>query len=288
MKLIAMMHTAGLHPTSFASDGAETERAVQRIIVASVTIVDLYNINNVVPGCALALEIPLFNGRPTIAIQDSKHGAKTAHNQLFTGARILTLGNFPMFFQMLLDIVNHPSSPLFHRDVERVDKQDDRAAAHLLSSETLDFILTHHPGRAGLLCYLFVLGELIDAWQHRTLTPLERAQMVLRARFFLMCWQSHIMQHPDHEVSVNFISRESFDIFIILCDSLLKLIVTFHPYSFSFNFLSWTNHCLTLPFGCVDMLYPHFFFGCAKPVLYLCSPVSWLCLPVFGCACGSR
>ena len=48
-----------------------------------------------------------------------------------------------------------------------------------------------------------------------------------------------------------------------------------------------TNHCLTLPFGCVDMLYPHFFFGCAKPVLCLCSPVSWLCLPVFGCACGS-
>ena len=63
--------------------------------------------------------------------------------------------------------------------------------------------------------------------------------------------------------------------------------VTFHPYSFPFNFLSWTNHCLSLPFGCVDMLYPHLFFGCAKPVLYLCSPVSWLCLPVFGCACGS-
>jgi len=175
MKLIAMMQAAGLHPTSFASDGTETECAVQRIVVASATAVDLYNINNVVPGCALTLEIPLFNGRPTIAIQDSKHGAKTACNQLFTGARILTLGNFPMFFQMLLDIINHPSSPLFCRDVERVDKQDDRAAARLLSSETLEFILTHHPDRAGLSCYLFVLGELIDAWQHRALTPLERA-----------------------------------------------------------------------------------------------------------------
>jgi len=80
-KLIAMMQAAELHPTSFASDGTETERAVQRIVVASATAVDLYNINNVVPGCALTLEIPLFNGRPTIAIQDSKHGAKTARNQ---------------------------------------------------------------------------------------------------------------------------------------------------------------------------------------------------------------
>ena len=61
----------------------------------------------------------------------------------------------------------------------------------------------------------------------------------------------------------------------------------FSPLLFSFNFLSWTNHCLTLPFGCVNMPLSHFLFGCAKPVLYLCLPVSWLCLPVFGCACGS-
>ena len=241
MKLISMMHTAGLHPTSFASDGAETECAVQRIVIASATAVDLYNINNAIPGCALALEIPLFNGKPTIAIQDSKHGAKPAHNQLFTGARILTVGNFPVYFQMLLDIVNHPSSPLFRRDVERVDKQDDRAAARLLSSETLDFILTYHSDRAGLLCYLFVLGELIDAWQHRALTPLERARMVLRARFFLMCWRSHIMQHPDHEVSVNFISRESFDIFVILCDSLLKLIIVHRLHYPTYPLTPWLH-----------------------------------------------
>ena len=240
-KLIAMMHAAGLHPTSFASDGTETERAVQRIVVASATAVDLYNINNVVPGCALTLEIPLFDGKPTIAIQDSKHGAKTARNQLFTGARILALGNFPMFFQMLLDVVNHASSPLFRRDVERVDKQDDRAAARLLSSETLKFILTHHSDRAGLLCYLFVLGELIDAWQHRALTPVERAKMALRARFFLMCWRSHITQHPDHDVSVNFISRESFDIFMTMCDSLLKLIVVHRHHYPTYPLIPWLH-----------------------------------------------
>ena len=176
-----------------------------------------------------------------IAIQDSKHGAKTARNQLFTGARILALGNFPMFFQMLLDVVNHASSPLFRRDVERVDKQDDRAAARLLSSETLKFILTHHSDRAGLLCYLFVLGELIDAWQHRALTPVERAKMALRARFFLMCWRSHITQHPDHDVSVNFISRESFDIFMTMCDSLLKLIVVHRHHYPTYPLIPWLH-----------------------------------------------
>ncbi|KIJ14202.1 hypothetical protein PAXINDRAFT_54005, partial [Paxillus involutus ATCC 200175] len=65
-------------------------------------------------------------------------------NQLFTEARILALRNFPVYYQMLVDVVNHPLSPLFYHDVEHVDKQDDLAASQLLSAETLDFLLWHH------------------------------------------------------------------------------------------------------------------------------------------------
>ncbi|KIJ12267.1 hypothetical protein PAXINDRAFT_57870, partial [Paxillus involutus ATCC 200175] len=67
-------------------------------------------------------------------VQDSKHGLKTARNQLCTGARILALGNFPIHFQMLLDVADHPLTPLFWRDVDRVNKQDDRAASRLFAA----------------------------------------------------------------------------------------------------------------------------------------------------------
>ncbi|KIM68190.1 hypothetical protein SCLCIDRAFT_64175, partial [Scleroderma citrinum Foug A] len=131
------------------------------------------------------------------------------------------------------------------RDVEQVDKQDDQAAARLLSSETLEFILTHHSDRPGLSSYLFVLGELIDTWQHCALRHLERARMVLRAQFWFMCWQSHIVQHLDHETSINFISRESFDIFMTLCDSLLQLIIVHRHYYPTYPLLPWLHSTKT-------------------------------------------
>ncbi|KAJ7755364.1 hypothetical protein DFH07DRAFT_725426, partial [Mycena maculata] len=65
--------------------------------------------------------------------QDSKHALKTARNQLMTGARMIVLGFFTIFYSMLRNIAFNILSPLFTHNVEKVDKQDDRAAAHLFS-----------------------------------------------------------------------------------------------------------------------------------------------------------
>jgi len=56
-----------------------------------------------------------------IIVQDSKHGRKTARNQLFTGARILVLG----FFAQLRELTANTLGPLFMCDVENIDHQDD-------------------------------------------------------------------------------------------------------------------------------------------------------------------
>ncbi|KII82890.1 hypothetical protein PLICRDRAFT_120116, partial [Plicaturopsis crispa FD-325 SS-3] len=98
-----------------------------------------------------------------------------------SGARAITLGNFPIHFSMLRDIAEHPLGPLFLRDVERGDKQDDRAAARLFAAETLNCLLSHFPKNTSLSVYLLVLGELYDAWQNRNIGHAERAKMVLRA-----------------------------------------------------------------------------------------------------------
>ncbi|KIJ10566.1 hypothetical protein PAXINDRAFT_57320, partial [Paxillus involutus ATCC 200175] len=113
-------------------------------------------------------------------VQDSKHGLKAARNQLCTGACILSLGNFPIHFQMLLDVADHPLTPLFQHDVDRVDKQDDCTASRLFAKETLDFTLHHYSDHPALSSYLFTLGNLIDAWQHRSLSHSERVKIALR------------------------------------------------------------------------------------------------------------
>ncbi|KAI0060330.1 hypothetical protein BV25DRAFT_977826 [Artomyces pyxidatus] len=266
-ELTAMMHDEGLHATSLAADGTETERALQRIIAAAAHSVHLYSIHNDAAGCTLDLSIPLFHGHPAVMVQDSKHGAKTSRNQLLTGARTLSLGNFPIYFKMLRDFAEHPLGPLFRRDVEHVDKQDDRAAARLFSAEALDFHLLHFPQQHALSTYLFIFGDLLDAWQNRHISHLERVKMVLRARFFLMAWRSHIEQHPDHQTNIHFISRESYDIFLTICDSLVQLIVTYRKYFTTYPLLPWlhsTETCehifgmlrqLKKDFNYADMLY---------------------------------
>lgn len=280
-ELINLLHEVSIHPVSLASDGTETERKLQRIINHSTSSHFFYTIPNPAVNCSVDLNIPLFHGYPSVIVQDSKHGLKTGRNQLFTGARMLVIGNFPCFYQQLLDFTIHPLGPLFARDVERVDRQDDRAAARLFSAECLLFLLCYHSSQVGLSVYLFIIGELIDAWQNRNIRHVDRVRMVLRARFFLMAWRSHIVAHPDHAPHIQFISRESYDIFLTLCDSLLSLIVIYRKFYSNYPLLPWlhsTEPCEHL-FGALRLLKKDFNFS---DVLYLEPKLRTLLLGSFG------
>ncbi|KZV93280.1 hypothetical protein EXIGLDRAFT_574013, partial [Exidia glandulosa HHB12029] len=127
------------------------------------------------------------------------------------------------------------------RDVEKVDRQDDRAAARLLSSDVLAYHLGRYPHRHGVALYLFFMGELFDAWQNCRLPHTARILMVLRCRYFLTAWRQHIISHPDHSLHRNFISRESYDIFITLCDSLISLILVYRELYAEYPLLPWLH-----------------------------------------------
>lgn len=192
-------------PISGAVDGTETERKLQRLIESTNTVT-CHPIAANDPCASFELRTALVDKHPFVNVQDSKHGAKTSRNQLFSGARVISLGQHVLLYSQLFEIANEPSGPLMIRDVERLDRQDDRAAARLLSSAVLKHIAERHRDWVGLAVYLFVVGGLFEAWQNRTIGHDERLRLVLRARYFLHYWREHIIRHPFHTVAVNFIS----------------------------------------------------------------------------------
>ncbi|EIW63281.1 uncharacterized protein TRAVEDRAFT_161459 [Trametes versicolor FP-101664 SS1] len=279
-ELLGHLHAHEIYPVSYAADGTEVERALQRKIIAATHRFSPYIIPNDVPGCTIELRIHTINKHPVITVQDPKHALKTARNQLFTGARILVLGCLAFFYAQLLLLSQHILSPLFRRDVEKVDKQDDRAAARLFSAESLDVVLRYHSEFRALAVYLYALGELVDAWENRQISHVERARMVMSTRFFLMAWRTHIVLHPAYSTNVQFISRESFDIFIMLCDSLLSLIVVYRQYFPYHPLMPWlhsTTPCEHI-FGIIRTLKKDFNFA---DLLYLESKLRTLLLGAF-------
>ncbi|KAI0030097.1 hypothetical protein K488DRAFT_79810 [Vararia minispora EC-137] len=239
--IIEDLHQVNIHPISVSADGTESERKLQRLIEAHAHSVLPICVANNEPSCTLRLDIPCLYKMPFVRTQDSKHGQKTMRNQLLSGSRALALGNYPIYPSMLRDFADHPSGPLFAHDVHRVDKQDDCAAARLFSANALSFHLCYHEDQPALSIYIFVLGELVDAWQNRRIRHVTRARMALRARFVLMAWHSHTERHPHHQTSIQFISRESFDIFLTLCDSLLQLIIVHRQVYPAHPLLPWLH-----------------------------------------------
>ena len=185
----------------------------------------------------------------TLHLFASKHSPaeerRLGTNLLFLGLYpfviVQDFGFFTAFFVPLGELATNIAGPLFARDVERLDRQDDRAAARTFSAKSLDFQMEEQPDQHGLSIYLFVLGELVDAWHNRNISHVQRAKMVIRLRFFLMGWRAYIVAHPDYSVNVQFISCESFDIFITLADSLLSLIIVYRKYYPRYPFLPWLH-----------------------------------------------
>lgn len=178
---------------------------------------------------ALTLSLPVFGDRPTVMVQDNKHGLKTAWNNLFSGARLLVTGGYTTGYGDVRELAYHDNSPLFIRDVEKLDRQDDNAAMRLFSSATLDFVTKFYPERHALIVYLFVLADLHDAYQNRCIPHVERVRMVLRARHFLDIWRG-FLDSAGYSQSRYFLSREAADIMNILIEGYLGLLYTYRDH----------------------------------------------------------
>lgn len=266
-ELMDMLHAAHLYPISHAADGTEVERTTQRDIEARASDYRKYSITTPIPALNINTRIYYHDGHPFVLVQDSSHARKTARNQLFSGARLLAPGRWTIYFAQLREFVMTRLVPLFQRDVVKVDKQDDRAAAQLFSAQALQHHLDLFPSHPALSIYLFVLSKLIDAWQNRSVLHIERIQMVLRAQFCLMAWRHFVKTHPAYSLNIHFISLESFDIFRTLCDSLISLVILYRKHYPAYPLLLWLHSTegvehvfgllrqLKKDFSYIDMLY---------------------------------
>ncbi|KAF6743414.1 hypothetical protein DFP72DRAFT_827887 [Ephemerocybe angulata] len=220
----------GVRVVSYASDGTEVERKVQKELLKLGTPVDRV-IKNPFPNRPdTRFHFTIYRGQAICVIQDSKHALKTLRNNLFTGARLLTFGNSVAAYRRIRELVDSPGSPLPKRDVEKVDRQDDNAACRLFSAGVLEYLIEHHKEDAtGEIAYLFIFGELIDAFQNRSIPHAERIQMALRARYFLDTWTAYL-EVSEHSKTQHHISREALDILDILIQGLLALVVIHRDY----------------------------------------------------------
>ncbi|QRV82762.1 Ulp1 protease family, carboxy-terminal catalytic domain protein [Ceratobasidium sp. AG-Ba] len=180
---------------------------------------------------------------PIAVIQDSKHLAKTLHNVLFSGTHSLIIGNCVLHYQQILALSKHQDSPIFARDVTKVDRQDDLAALRLFSSATLKLVfqiideqksaLKPDPilskDLTGLSIYLFVFGELIDVLHNRFMPIETRCKNVFRAYHFLEIWAASLdtLKYPK---SAYFITREAREIIQYLVDGFISLVLIYRDH----------------------------------------------------------
>ena len=166
---------------SYSCDGTELERKIQWKILKEAGHRLQYVVKIPRQGMPdTTVTIPIVDSQPISLLQDSKHALKTLRNNLFTGARLLTLGNYTMLYATIRDLAFANGSPLYRRDVEKLDRQDDNAASRLFSADTLSYLTNHHPDRVGEIVYLFVFGDLIDAYQNRSIPHREQVKMLLQ------------------------------------------------------------------------------------------------------------
>ena len=240
-----------VHVVSSASDSSAVERSMQRKLITSAGGTREYRIKHpkpVDPGNPdILTSIPVFKGQPVVMIQDSKHAAKTARNNATTGAKLLTLSNYVVMYSQIRRAAFAHDGPLYRRDVEKVDRQDDNAACRLLSATTLGWFVVGHeasPGNEdirGLIVYLFLMGELVDAYQSRTLPHVERVKMVLRLHFFLERWEA-FLGHAGYGKSSHFISPQFRDILHYLIFGLIQLVIVYRDtYDSRFPLLLWLH-----------------------------------------------
>ncbi|KAF9493217.1 hypothetical protein BDN71DRAFT_1432673 [Pleurotus eryngii] len=202
MKILHGLIDSEIQVVSYACDGTKTKRKVQHMVVDKADDKVEYVIRNPLPG-ALSTTI-------MIAIIQHQHIS---------------------LYQRILEASLESESPLYTRDVVRLDRQDDNAATCLFSSGFLRYLANNHQDHClGEIIYLFVFGKLIDAYQNHQIPHIEQLYMALHASYFLDSWTKFV-DRAGYKRTQYLISREAMDITRIIVEGLISLIFIVKDFS---------------------------------------------------------
>ncbi|CAB4434731.1 unnamed protein product [Rhizophagus irregularis] len=184
---------------SIGSDGAIVKFKAQ-VAIQSYSTNEQLTFQNKKLG--VDFSCPVFpNIGPVIRVQDPKHAKKTSRNAIMSGARLLTLGKSTARFEQLLKLSNLLNSVMYRHDVIKLDRQDDGAAYRVFCSRNLQNCRDIEDTQ-GLFVYLFIMGELIDSYLNREITPLERIKIFAiftsLAEFMVLLVKTHREYYPNY------------------------------------------------------------------------------------------
>lgn len=227
-KILLLSQQNSLKVLSIGSDGAANEMSAQAGM--SQLAKEFITFDN--PDTNIHIQIPMIgvDKQPLVTIQDPKHARKTAANQLLSGARLLSFGSFYVSISQLALLFQHIPLSLYHKDVFNCDKQDDGRAYGTFNDDTLAISLSK-PECTGLSIYLFVMGELCDAWLNRTTNHRDRLLSAFTSYFFLQRWHQYLQERQVDSpglmsTKLNGISHQSHKILGQLAKSLLALVIS--------------------------------------------------------------
>ena len=228
--LLAILHGLidhAVNVVSYSSDGTETERVVQQLLLEYADRIIKHIIKHPLPDLAdVVVQIAVIRNQPIVIVQDSKHAAKTLRNNLFTGTKVLMLGNHPALYHDVHKLAFMADSPLYHRDIEKVNWQDDNATACLFSSAQLSHVIAHRPQLVGLIVYLFISAFIVLVYQnHNSLSILEHTKIALRTHFFIYLWTVYLDKAGYHPTAHYSLSHEALNILHILVTGFLGLVI---------------------------------------------------------------
>jgi hypothetical protein len=253
---------AGINLLSLGSDGAATELAAQEQLIESRTNYLTYTNEEL----EVYVKVPLFGKEacPIVMIQDPKHARKTAANQPLSGARVICFGRFHVDIQQLAVLLEEATSPLYKRDVFDSDRQDDGRAYRMFSAKTLEAALKREEC-TGLSVYLFVFGEMTDAWLNQSIGHRQRLRSSWTAEFFLRIWKNYLIKRQDQpnslmSLSANGISPQSLKIFPTMASRLLGLVISHRRYYPDVPLMPWKHGTEPIEhaFGWMRVLSPNF------------------------------
>ncbi|KAI0308619.1 hypothetical protein OF83DRAFT_1073220 [Amylostereum chailletii] len=233
----------------YAVDGSAKERKIERYLASWAEKVVDYTIPHPVDRSRdYHVRVAYFRvGDSLVGVaigQDPEHGRKSLRNALFSGARVLTLGEHVAAYSDIrkvafADLGEGPASPLFHRDIEKLDRQDDNAATRVFCTETLQWLTTHLPDRLGTIVYCYVYGELPDAYLNRSILLADRVHIVLHVHYFTEIWLS-FLERAEYPKATQCLSKDTLNIVQYLVDGLMQSIYIFRDqYHGRYPLLPW-------------------------------------------------
>jgi hypothetical protein len=124
------LHSCNIRVAAYATDGSNIKHSVQDKLEAQANQIKevqfKHPVDNGLIHNDIIIPILWFGDQPMAILQDPKHLLKTCHNNSFSGAQVPILPNYPILFANI-HAMAYNDSPLYLRDVKKVDHQDDNA-----------------------------------------------------------------------------------------------------------------------------------------------------------------